>query len=63
MTSKRIDLGEYVVTIYHNEQKELLEVKVFDELGDIIEAIIINSYDEEEDEETDENNHPNFNLN
>ncbi len=63
MTSKKIDLGEYVVTIYHNEQKELLEVKVFDELGDIIEAIIINSYDEDEDEETNEGNPPNFNLN
>lgn len=61
MTSKRIDLGEYVVTIYHNEQKEILEVKVFDELGDIIEAIIITSDDE--DEETDDNNHVNFNLN
>jgi hypothetical protein len=62
MTSKKIDLGEYVITIYHNEEKEILEVKVFDELGDIIEAIVITS-DDDDDDEVDENNEINFNLN
>jgi len=61
MTSKKIDLGEYVVTIYHNEEKEILEVKVFDELGGIIEAIVITSDDD--DDEVDESNEINFNLN
>lgn len=48
MTKKRIDLGEYVITIYHNSEDEKLEVKVFDEGGDILEAIIITGEDEEE---------------
>jgi len=60
MTSKKIDLGEYVVTIYHNEDNGRLDVKVFDEGGEMIEAIYITE-DDEDDEEEEEN--IGFNLN
>lgn len=61
MTNKKIDLGEYVVTIYHNEEKEILEVRVLDELGDVIEEIVITSDDDEP--ESEDKNGINFNLN
>lgn len=63
MTKKKIDLGEYVITIYHNEIEEILEVTVFDELGEAIESIVITS-DEDEDDEIQKNEGPdNFNYN
>jgi len=58
--NKKIDLGEYVITIYHNETTGRLDVDVFDEAGEIIESINI-SNDEDEDEPTD--NDIGFNLN
>jgi len=61
MTSKKIDLGEYVVTIYYNDKDGRLDVKVFDEGGEMIEAIYIT--DDEDDEEEEEANGMNFNLN
>lgn len=61
MTNKRIDLGEYVITIYHNKIEEVLEVSVLDELGDVIESIVITSDDDNE--ESDEPENFNYNLN
>jgi hypothetical protein len=61
MTSKKIDLGEYVIRIYHNEEDGRLDVEVFDEGGEMIESINITEDDDEEEEE--EPNGMNFNLN
>ncbi len=61
MTSKKIDLGEYVIKIYHNDMNGELRVDVFDEGGDVIESIYIIN-DEDEDDEEDEHN-PIANLN
>lgn len=47
MTNKKIDLGEYLITIHHDKDKQILEVKVFDELGEMLEAIIITGDDDE----------------
>lgn len=41
MTNKRIDLGEYIITISYDEKTGQLDVAVLDELGDMIEAINI----------------------
>lgn len=59
MTSKKIDLGEYIVKIDYDENNGMLNVEVLDELGDIIESI--NITDDENDEEDDLNF--GFNLN
>lgn len=39
--NKRVDLGEYIVDIFYNEQTGEIEVSVLDELGDVIESINI----------------------
>jgi hypothetical protein len=44
---KEINLGEYLITINHQENG-LLEVEIFDELGEQIEGIYISNSDEEE---------------
>lgn len=61
MTSKKIDLGEYVITIYHDDETGKLDVTVFDELGDIIESIKINT--DEDDDDIDDDSNDVFNLN
>jgi hypothetical protein len=43
---KEIDLGEYLITINHQENG-LLEVEVFDELGEQVEGIYISNSEEE----------------
>jgi hypothetical protein len=45
---QEINLGEYLITINHQENG-LLEVEIFDELGEQIEGIYINNSEEEED--------------
>jgi len=60
MTSKRIDLGEYVITIYHDDVSGKLEVKVFDELGDMIDSIKVEV--DEDDDDDDDNTKPDINL-
>ena len=43
---KEIDLGEYLITINYQENG-LLEVEVFDELGEQVEGIYISNSEEE----------------
>ena len=51
MTKKRINLGEYVITIIHDSETGQLDVEVFDEGGELIESInIANDEEDEEDE-------------
>jgi len=45
---KRIDLGEYVITIDYDEKIGKLDVRVLDENGDIIEGLLIVDDNEEE---------------
>ena len=61
MTSKKIDLGEYVIKIYHNDKDGRLDVEVFDEGGEIIESIYIT--EDNDDEEEDDGQSIDFNLN
>ena len=49
MTNKRIDLGEYIVTIKHNERTGEIDVSVLDELGELIEAINITNDEDDDD--------------
>jgi hypothetical protein len=44
---KEINLGEYLITINHQENG-LLEVEIFDELGEQIEGIYISNSEAEE---------------
>jgi hypothetical protein len=44
---KEIDLGEYLITINY-EGSGLLEVEIFDELGEQIEGIYINDSEEDD---------------
>jgi hypothetical protein len=48
--NKKIDLGEYIIHIKHDEQTGLLEVNILDELGDEIEQIVINNSEDDESE-------------
>lgn len=48
MTRKRLDLGEYIITVDYDKKTSKLDVRVLDETGEIIEAILI-SEDEEPD--------------
>ena len=57
---KTIDLKEYKIIVKYEQETGDLDVEVYDELGDIIEAINIRS-DEEDDE--DEPSPTQFNLN
>jgi hypothetical protein len=61
MTSKKIDLGEYVIKIYHNDKDGRLDVEVFDEGGEMIESIYIT--EDDDDEEEDDGQSIDFNLN
>lgn len=61
MTKKKIDLGEYIITIYHDENEGVLEVNIYDEEQEIIESVIINN--QEDDEDDDNENDFGFNLN
>jgi len=61
MTSKKIDLGEYVIKIYHNDKDGRLDVEVFDEGGEMIESIYIT--EDDDDEEKDDGQSIDFNLN
>lgn len=47
MVRKKIDLGEYVVMVDYDKKTGMLDVKVLDESGDIIEGILITEDDEE----------------
>lgn len=47
MVRKKLDLGEYVVIVDYDKKTGMLEVKVLDESGDIIEGILITEDDEE----------------
>jgi hypothetical protein len=60
MVKKKIDLGEYIVKIFYNEETSELDVEVVDELGDIIESINIQD-DNSEDEDEEDNS--GFSLN
>jgi hypothetical protein len=60
MIKKKIDLGEYIVKIFYNEETSELDVEVVDELGDIIESINIQD-DNSEDEDEEDNS--GFSLN
>ena len=58
MTSKRIDLGEYVITIYYDDVTGKLEIKVFDEGGDMIDFIGV-----ENDTDIEDKTKPDINMN
>ncbi len=49
MTNKKIDLGEYVITIYYDDVTGELQIRVFDEGGDMIDSIGVENDDDEED--------------
>ncbi len=55
-TTKKIDLGEYVINIVYDKADGSLEVTILDELGDMIDAIVVTN-------DTDENNEIDINLN
>ena len=57
---KRIDIGEYVITIEYDKNTGKLDVRVLDETGEIIEGILIT---EEDDDELDIPTGIDFNLN
>lgn len=52
MIKKKIDLGEYVVKIFYNEETSELDVEVVDELDEIIESINIQDDNNEDDEDS-----------
>jgi hypothetical protein len=56
--NKIIDLGEYIIEIEYDDLTGALELTVLDELGEIIESMMITNSDEE-----DNNNNFNINLN
>lgn len=58
MTRKKLDLGEYVITVEYDKKNGKLDVRVLDEAGEIIEGILIT-----EDEEDEGPVGMNFNLN
>lgn len=58
MTSKKIDLGEYVLNIYHNDTTGELRIDVYDEGGDIIDFLKVTNDEDEEIEEDTENDGP-----
>ena len=55
---KRINLGEYIITIDYDKETSKLDIRVLDEDGEIIEGILIS--DENEDESI---TGPSINLN
>lgn len=59
MTFKKIDFGEYVVTIEYKENGEL-KVIVYDEGGEIIDLIKV-TIDEDDIDESNHNNEINLN--
>ena len=54
--NKIIDLGEYIIEIEYDDLTGALELTVLDELGEIIESMMITNSDEED-------NDNNFNIN
>lgn len=48
MVRKKLDLGEYVVMVDYDKKTGMLDVKVLDENGDIIEGILITDDNQEE---------------
>lgn len=60
MVKKKLDLGEYVITIEYDKQNGKLDVKVLDEGGELIEGILIS---EDDDDELDISAGIDFNLN
>jgi hypothetical protein len=61
---KRIDLGEYIITIEYDEDSNRLIVNVLDQLEYLIESIQINDdMDESFDEFESDNNNPTDNIN
>jgi hypothetical protein len=52
---KKIDLGEYVVNIDYDPKTSNLTVSVLDELGDIIDALIITDDDDDDDDDDEPN--------
>lgn len=58
LMNRRIDLGEYVVTIYYNEINSELIIKVFDEGGDMIDSINVT-----DDDDVDDKTKPDINMN
>ena len=49
MTRKKLDLGEYVITVEYDKQTGKLDVRVLDEAGEIIEGILITEDNEDDD--------------
>ena len=48
-TTKKVDLGEYVIIIKYDDLTGSLDVTVFDELEDIVDSIyILNDEDDDE---------------
>lgn len=45
MTRKKLDLGEYVITVEYDKKTGKLDVRVLDEAGEIIEGILITNDD------------------
>lgn len=58
--TRKINFGEYVVVAIYDEIDGSLEVNVLDELGDVIEGLIITN-DEDEDEEENDTFNPSLN--
>jgi len=58
MTKKKLDLGEYVITVEYDKKTGKLDLRVLDEAGEIIEGILIT-----EDNEDDDSIGIDFNLN
>ncbi len=48
ITTKKIDLGEYIVIIEYNKKTGALDISVMDELEGLIESINISNDDEPE---------------
>lgn len=49
--TKKLTIGEYTIKIKYNDETSELDIQVFDELGDLIEAMQINNDDEVDDTE------------
>lgn len=46
VTTKKIEVGEYVVMISHDTTTNLLMVSIYDELGELIESVEISDNEE-----------------
>lgn len=60
--TKRLEIGEYIIIITHDDENSDLDIQVLDELEGLIEEITITN-DIDEDENNTNNNDDNINLN